>query len=104
MSLLLAAVPLVLVMAVLVTVVFVMLFFFFIMPVFMVFARSFPFNVNPAISFDIVGTACIDLNVYPWRWRQEAVNMDIHIGRAGKGGWRGESGPGLIEAEGYDGC
>ena len=67
---------------------------------------SFPFNIHPAISFNIVRTATIDQNMYPWRCRQIAINADIHIGRAwqpgeaGKAGRCGKSGLGFIEAQG----
>jgi hypothetical protein len=42
---------------------------------------SFLFNINPVPSFDVVRTACVDLNVYPWRCRQVAIDVDIHVGR-----------------------
>ena len=34
--------------------------------------------------FDIVRTPSVDLNVYPWRCRQVAIDVDIHVGRTGQ--------------------
>ena len=42
---------------------------------------SFPFNINSVPSFDVVRTACVKLNVYPWRCRQVAIDVDTHVGR-----------------------
>jgi hypothetical protein len=71
---------------------------------------SFLFHVNPVPSFDVVRTACVDLNVYPWRCRQVAIDVDIHVGRtrqprrSRKARRSGKPGPGIFETEGDGNC
>ena len=91
--------PLVLVMTVLVAVVHVM-------P-----GVSFLFNKNSPSSFDVVWTACLELNKYPWRCGQVAINLDINVGstwqawRCRQAWWNGKPGFGLCDSAGDgDGC
>lgn len=42
---------------------------------------SVPFKINTMPSFNVVGAACIDLNIYPRRCRHIAGDADIHVGR-----------------------
>jgi hypothetical protein len=64
------------------------------------------FHIHPAVSFDIVGTAGVDHDMDPWWCRQEAVNVDAHIGsrQTGKAGRSGKSCLGLIETQGEGYC
>ena len=73
-----SAAPLMLVMTIMVTMVPVVPLLFFVMPFFMVFTGLFPFNIDPAIAFDIVGAACVDPDVYPWWCRHIAIDVHIH--------------------------
>lgn len=103
-------------MAVFATVVLMMPLSFFIVLVFIVFGWPFPFNINPSLPFDIVWTATVNLNAYPWWCRHIAIDADIHIRRTWQSGWRGKtrqawqawrcgkSGFGFIEADGDDDC
>src|ERR1700674_3144545 len=81
-----------LVMTVLMTVVPVM-FLLFIMP-----GGSFLCKINPPLSFYIVRTASVDLDMYSWRCRRVAIDVDIHIGRTWQPRRGGEPGPCIIEA------
>jgi hypothetical protein len=66
-------------MAVLVTAVPVMSPLLSMLPLSMVPGGSFPFYINPLLSFDMVGAATVDHDVYTWRCRHVAVDVDIHI-------------------------
>jgi hypothetical protein len=71
---------------------------------------SFLFNINSVPSFDVVRTACVNLNVYPWRCRQVAIDLDIHVGRtwqtrrSGKARRGGKSSLGIFETKGDGNC
>ena len=42
------------------------------------------FHIDPAVVFDIVGTARVNLDEYARGRRQEATDVDIYIGRLGR--------------------
>lgn len=59
-------VPAMLIMAVLATVIMVMFVLF---------------KINPVSSFNVIGTASVNMNSYARRRRQIATDADIHVGR-----------------------
>ena len=91
---------LVFVMAVLMTIALVML------------AVSFLFKINSMSMFDIARTSSVDLNGYPWRCRQVAINEDIYVGsgrswQSGRSRQTGKAGKpciGIFETEGARDC
>ena len=80
----LVVVPVVLAMAVFTTIIIVMSLLFFVM-----FAMFFLFHINPAISFYIVRTTSVALNVDVRRRRLVVTDAETHIGRAYLHGNRG---------------
>ena len=60
----------------------VIVMFLFVMPA--VLGPLISFHIHPAIVLDIVGTARVDLDDNARRRRQEAVDIDIYIGRHGR--------------------
>ena len=80
------------IMAVPATVVLVMFLMLFI-----VLGGFFPFHINSALSFDIIRTACVEPDAYPWWRRQIAIYSDIYIWGGGKTRRKWKTGIGLIE-------
>ncbi len=50
------------------------------------------FKVNSVSPFNVVGTACVNLNNYPWRRWQIAIYVDTHVGKPGSPGGVGKPG------------
>jgi len=51
-------------------------------PVSVIMVMSVPFKINPVSSFNVIGTACVNLNKYSRGRRHIATDADIHAWRA----------------------